>query len=264
MSTSTVVSSFAGGSAVCAAAREVIAADTVEHAFGQCRNALACAAIAVARGEEIPAPQVREEPPAPQVNLTARWMQEHYTSVFAMLVEHLTLKMPRSRELAVVEDHVQTVLTRLVERDTLAPFLRDGKSVKPSVLRIWAYQSASTELRRWGADASTRMTRGAKTSREVKAGKEWRVPQSASPVREVAREREDTITTPDLHDPSEASPEDAVARRSRVDLVRRHLARIGQGHLVSAVEHVLNGGDVADLPLSTAAQLTTALRGLRA
>lgn len=255
MSTSTVVSSFAGGSAVCAAAREVIAADTVERAFGPCRNALACAAIAVARGED---------PTVSSVNLTARWMQENYTSVFPMLVSHLTMKMPRSRELAVVEDHVQTVLTRLVERDTLAPFLRDGKSVKPSVLRIWAYQSASTELRRWGADASTRMTRGAKTSREVKAGKSWRVPQTANPVREVVREREDTITTPDLHDPSEATPEDTVARKSRVDMVRRHLARIGQSHLVAAVEHVLNGGEVADLPLGTAAQLTTALRGLRA
>lgn len=281
------VSSFSGGSTVCAAAREVALEDAVVRSFAGCRTPLARAALAVARGD---APEdavveafdgcrsplaraalgvARDEQEAPckppaKVNLTAQWVRDNYTSIYPMLVSHLSMKMPRSRELAVVEDHVQTALARMVERDTLAPFLRDGKAVKPSVLRIWAYQSASTELRRWGADASTRMTRGAKTAREVQAGKAWRVVQSADTAREVVRDREDTLSTPDLHDPAAPSPEDALARKSRVDMVRRHLTRIGQPHLASAVEHVLNGGAVADLPGGIAAKLTAVLRDLRA
>lgn len=259
----TSVSSFCiGGSAVCVAAREVAVEDRVEQAFRGCRSPLALAALAVAaaRGETSSSVQ----PPERGINLTARWLEENYAKVYPALVSHLSSKMPLSRGLSVIEDHVQTVLVRFVEKDTLAPFLRDGKPVKLSVLRVWAYQSASTELRRWGVDASARTIRGAKTAREVLAGKSWRVVQSASPAREIVRDREDRGSSGDLHNPNEATPEDTVARKSRVDMVRRHLARIGQGHLVSAVEHVLNGGEVADLPLGTAAQLTTVLRGLRA
>ena len=281
------VSSFSGGSTVCAAAREVALEDAVVRSFAGCRTPLARAALAVARGD---APEdavveafdgcrsplaraalgvARDEQEAPckppaKVNLTAQWVRDNYTSIYPMLVSHLSMKMPRSRELAVVEDHVQTALARMVERDTLAPFLRDGKAVKPSVLRIWAYQSASTELRRWGADASTRVTRGAKTSREVKAGKAWRVVQSANTAREVIRDREDLTTAADLHDPNEASPEDNLAAKSRVDMVRRHLTLIGKPHLVSAVDHILNGGSLSDLDGGIAAQLTDALRTVRA
>jgi hypothetical protein len=288
MSTSAAVSPLsAGGSTVCAAAREVALEDAVERAFTGCRTPLALAALAVARGN-VPDDAVveafdgcrtplaraalgvaRDEQEAPckppaKVNLTAQWVRDNYTSVYPMLVSHLSMKMPRSRELAVVEDHVQAALARMVERDTFAPFLRDGKAVKLSVLRIWAYQSASTELRRWGADASTRVTRGAKTSREVKAGKAWRVVQSANTAREVIRDREDPTTTADLHDPNEASPEDTLARKSRVDVVRRHLARIGKPHLVPAVDHLLDGGSLSDLDGGIAAQLTAALRTVRA
>jgi hypothetical protein len=282
MSLYTTVSPFAvGGSAVIVAAREVEVADRAVRAFGGCRSPLALAALAVARGDfaegtvaqkpgacRTTLAVVRGEEPLPRtetkVSLTARWVRDNYAKVYPALVAHLASKMPLSRELSVVEDHVQTVLARFVERDTLAPFLRDGKEVKLSVLRVWAYQSASTELRRWGVDASTRMTRGAKTAREVQAGKAWRVVQSADTAREVVRDREDTLSTPDLHDPAAPSPEDALARKSRVDMVRRHLTRIGQPHLASAVEHVLNGGAVADLPGGIAAKLTAVLRDLRA
>lgn len=250
------LSAFAGGSKVCAAAREVLATDEVLRAFRGCRSELALAALAVARDEP--------DPPV-EVNLTARWVEENYSRIYPMLVDHLTGKMPLSRDLSVIEDHVQTVLTRLVERDTLAPFLRDKKTVKLSVLRIWAYQSASTELRRWGVDASLRASRGAKTAREIQAGKAWRVVQSASPFREVVQEiSQGTETVEEQYNPSAESPEDAVSRKSRVELVRDHLVRTGQGHLVCAVDHVLGGGSVSDLPGGVAEQLTAVLRGIQA
>lgn len=265
MSTHPVVSPFAvGGSAVIAAAREVEVEDRVERAFRGCNSPLALAALAVARGEQpAPAPTapVRTES---KVNLTARWMRDNYSRVFPALVAHLASKMPMSRELSVIEDHVQTVLTRFVERDTLAPFVREGKEIKLSVLRVWAYQSASTELRRWGVDASARTTRGAKTAREVQAGGAWKVVQSATPAREIVRDREDAASASDFHDPSEASPEDEVSRKSRVAMVRRHLTRIGKPHLIAAVDHILNGGSLSDLQSGTADQLTSVLHGLRA
>lgn len=248
-------SAFFGGSSVCAAAREVLATDDVLRDLSGCRSELARAATAVARGDT-------ESP-----SLTAQWMRDNYARIYPMLVQHLTNKMPRSRDLSVIEDHVQTALARMIERDTLAPFLRDGKSVKPSVLRVWAYQSASTELRRWGVDASLRKTRGAKTAREVKAGDSWKVVQSPTTYREVLpderRRSMGDYLPEEQYNTAEDSPEDAVSRRSQVDLVRRHLTRIGKAHLVSAVDHLLNGGDLSELQGGTAKQLSDVLRELR-
>lgn len=259
MSTPTVsVSLFVfGGSAVCVAAREVALEDRVVRDFGACLNPLAFAARELLRGEVIePVIEVK-------VNYTSLWMRDNYTRVYSTLVGHLSSKMPTSRSIGVIEDHVQTVLTRFVERDTLAPFLREGREVKMSVLRVWAYQSASTEIRRLGVDASTRTTRGAKTAREVLAGNSWRVVQSAAPAREIVRDREDAGSHNDLHDPGEVSPEDALDRKSRVDMIRRHLSLLGKTHLITAVDHLLEGGSLLDLQSGTADQLTNILKGLR-
>lgn len=283
MSVSTAVSTFAvGGSSVICAAREVALGESVERAFQGCRSLLAVSALAVAREDSAEdraakhfngchsslavaalavAHGEEEASPPAAMNLTGRWLEENYARVFPALVEHLTAKMPVSHGFSVIEDHVQTVLMRFVERDTLAPFLREGKTVKLSVLGVWAYQSASTELRRWGTDASLRVTRGAKTAREVQAGKSWRVVQSAETFNEVSPQPDDTNARPEYNNPAQPSPEDTVARQSRVDYVRQHLARIGKGHLVPAVDHVLSGGS---LPPKTAKQLNAALRGIRA
>jgi hypothetical protein len=236
-----------GGSAVCAAYREAVAKDEL---------------LAFAKGSTPLAVAVREAlapAPKPEPNLTARWLAAN-PGVYQTLVHHIGMKMPLSRKLDVVEDHVQTFLARIVERDTLAPFLRGGKSVQMSVLRIWAYQSASTDFRRWGVDASLRTTRGAKTSREVQKGKAFRPVVSPTAARTIPQEG----TDPDYHDPNEASPEDALARKSRVDVVRRHLARLGKSDLVAAVDHLLDGGSLSDLDGGIAAQLTAALRTVRA
>jgi hypothetical protein len=261
---------FSGGSPVSVAVREVLAEDDCTRVFAGATSPVARAVHEVLNP---PSEAVRDG------NLTARWLREQGGQVRESLVSYLTNKMPRSRDLDVVEDHVQTFLTRMVERDVLAPFLRDGKSVKVSALRIWAYQSATTEIRRWGVDASTRVTRGAKTSREVKAGRAWRVVQATVPAREVIRESEETLpynkrsrgtsckdkgVSPDLHDPNDVSPEETADRKSRVDLVRRHLARLGKSDLVAAVDHLLDGGSLSDLPGGVAVQLTAVLRDLRA
>jgi len=243
-----MMNKLAGGSAALAAARAVVAGDEAVVSFAGSETPLAVA--------------VREAVNEADVNHTARWLERN-GKVFQILVAHLSTKMARSRDLNVIEDHVQTFLARLIEKDTLAPFLKGGKPVQMSVLRVWAYQSASTELRRWATDGALRATRGLKTAREVQRGKAFRPVVHPAAVREVPREGMD----PDYHDPAEASPDDALDRKSRVDMVRRHLARIGQPHMVPVIDGLLAGESLDTLCAAhgvTAKQITAVLRGLRA
>lgn len=247
---------LSGGSAVCRALRAVVAEDEALSLFGDSETPLAVAVKAAIHEDSVPAPR-----PAP--NATATWLAAN-PGVYQTLVKHLSAKMVKSRTLDVVEDHVQTFLTRLVEKDTLAPFLKGGKPVQMSVLRIWAYQSASTDFRRWGTDASLRTTRGAKTSREVQQGKAFRPVVSATAAREVVREG---YAEPDLHDPTEASPEETLDRKSRVEQVRRHFTRIGQPNMVPVIDGLLAGESLPDLCAAhgvSADQIRIAIRGLRA
>jgi hypothetical protein len=197
-------------------------------------------------------------------SITARWISQNGSALRSSLITHLASKLSVSNSIGAVEDHVHTFMTRMVEKDLLAPIIGRGTRPSFSVLRVWAYQSACTEMRRWGVDASTRTLRGAKTAREMEKGDKWRVVQHHSAAKEALSDLSENDRSYDLYDPAAPSPEDNVARKTRVDMVRRHLARIGQPHLVDAMNHVLNGGAVADLPSGIAAQLTTVLRDFRA
>lgn len=215
---------------------------------------------------------VSETPAAPcaskELNVTAQWLAQNARTVYSTLIGHLSSKMQRSNELSVVEDHVQEFLARLVHDDRLAPLLTTGETPKLAVLRVWAYQSACTELRRWGVDASLRATRNAKTSREVQKGKDFQPVQSGTAACEVTTVSDDgTESTQDLCDPMAPSPEDVSARRSRVDHVRATLVRKGHGHLVPVVDGLLEGMTLTELQTAygvSGDQITTVLRGLRA
>lgn len=168
-------------------------------------------------------------------SLTSQWLERHGKATRAMLIEHLSHKLPTSRRVRVIEDHVQTFLCRLVEKDTLGPYLAAGKNIQPSVLRIWAYQSACTEMRGWGVDASLRKSRGAKTNRDrlADAGKLPQVViQSHESVMECRRyEVENGEVVTDLHDPYARSVEDdmisAETMENALALVRRKISGAG-------------------------------------
>lgn len=164
---------------------------------------------------------------APKGNLTSQWLAKNGASIRSMLVEHLSHKLPTSRRIAVIEDHVHEFLKRLIEKDTLASYLAVGKPPQPSVLRIWVYQSACTEMRGWGVDASLRKSRGAKTNRDrlADAGKMPQVVvQSSEAIVERRYEVENGEFVTDLHDPNAASVEDTMARGDLSNLVREMLA----------------------------------------
>ena len=202
------------------------------------------------------------------MNATAQWLAQNAKEVYKTLVGHLNSKMQRSGELKVVDDHVQEFLARLIDDDRLAPLLTTGETPKLAVLRVWAYQSACTELRRWGVDAALRATRNAKTSREVQKGKDFQPVQSAHAASEIITASDDgSESTHDLCDPTAFTPEDVSARRSRVDHVRATLIRKGQAHLVPVVDGLLDGLTLQELQTAygvSGDQITSVIRGLRA
>lgn len=249
---------LSGGSVVLGCTRSVVAEDDALTLFAGSETPIAMAMRSAIYGTEVPTPL-----PLIRTNHTAQWLKGS-PEVYRVLVKHLSAKMQRSRDLGVVEDHVQTFLTRLIEKDTLAPFVLGGKTVRLSVLRVWAYQSASTELRRWGGDGSLRVSRGAKTAREVQAGGSWHPVQSASAAREVLWE---DGSAKDLYDPSAPTPEESASRNSRVDEVRRALVRMGQPHLVPVVDGLLEGRSLTEIQETygvTRDQITKVLQGIRA
>lgn len=198
--------------------------------------------------------QSKPEPKAKaKVNLTARWLTTHGREVRAMLVEHLTHKLQTSRRVGVVEDHVQTFLCRLVERDTLAPHLEAGKTPQASVLRIWAYQSACTEMRGWGVDASLRTSRGAKTNRDRQADA-GKLPVVAITSPETVIERryevENGEVVSDLYNPHTNSAEDELISAETLERARALVLRkiAGAGPRYAALfDALVDGGKRSDL-----------------
>ena len=260
-----------GVSTLSAAIRAVLAEDAAK-AFPE--NRLRAAVRAVAEEDPATAANVLSvfdgaqlpdipEPTSPGTNATATWISANYREIHRSLTTYLTSKMPQSRKLSVIEDHISAFLSRLIERDTFAAVLAAEGTVKLSILRVWAYQNACTELRRWGSDASLRVTRGARTSREVKQGKEFRVVQSTETVREVVLDSDHS----DLHDPEAVSPEDVFNRKSRIEEVRRSLIRRGLPEMIPVVQGLIEGQTLPELHAAfgySPKQILSALKDCRA
>jgi len=186
--------------------------------------------------------------------LTGKWMEKYGAETRAMLVEHLSHKLPTSRRVKVVEDHVQTFLVRLVERDTLAPKILEAKGsrgnpINPSVLRVWCFQSACTEMRGWGVDASLRKSLGAKTNRDRMAD-QGKLPtvvvQSTEAVIERRYEVENGEVVSDIHNPNEVSIERSMISSETCARIRSLVQRkVGSSDpsLVGLVSLLMESGD---------------------
>jgi hypothetical protein len=202
-------------------------------------------------------------------NLTSDWLSTHGPRVRSMLVSYLEGKLTTSRRLDVVEDHVQTFLCRLVERDTLRPYLMEGKEPSPSVLRIWVYQSAATEMRGWGVDASLRAARGAKTNRDrlVDAGKKPEAPViHVETIREVVSVSDSGDVSSDYYDPKSSSPEESMADRQLIEVYRRRISEKLSARYAAVFDSLLEGAkrrDVAEEHGLTAGQVTAMIARIR-
>lgn len=187
------------------------------------------------------------------VNITTQWLDANGVEVTQMLIKHLSIKLKTSRKIHLIEDHVQVFLIRIMERDTLAPYIKSGKNPTFNVLKIWAYQSACTEMRGWGVDADLRTSRGAKTNRDqlVERGKLPAVViHTGDSVVERRYEIENGEYVGDLYNPHarnvEAELISAETLRASRALIRRKLARTNP-HCETLFNAMLEGEKQVDI-----------------
>ena len=193
------------------------------------------------------------------MNHTARWLRDN-GSVRASLVDHLRHRMIRSEQIGVTEDHVHQFLIKLIEDDRLASYLSAGRDVKVNALKVWAYQSACTELRGWGTDPSLRASRGTKTERERAAGATWRVRPCPNPASEaITGEGPNTNVVfqftleslrVDYFDPSAGTALDTLCQ-DPLDSQGAHIDRVlkatNHAPCIPVLIGVLQGDTIADL-----------------
>lgn len=156
-------------------------------------------------------------------NATAKWLTGNWGWLRPMLESHLETRLRTSRQIGAIEDHIQTFVERLVKNDTLAPHLATGAKVQASVLKVWAYQSACTEIRGWGTDASLRTTRGAITARE-RSGVRTTVLHDTPAVRVVTGAKGASVeedVNSDLYRPGEGGTDEALAYKQSLEACRK-------------------------------------------
>lgn len=192
------------------------------------------------------------------MNRTARWLCAN-PSVRSVLVKHLSHKLVPSDQMGLIEEHVQGFLVRLIEADRLASHMGEGREVNIKALQVWAYQSACTELRRWGADPSTRASRGAKTSREIQEGAAWKVRMAPCPATQTAHtepvntnvvfqfDREEPTPEVDYCDPNTPNTLDTLCRETQAGFIARVLETTEHSNCIPVLIGVLQGEDLMDL-----------------
>lgn len=163
-------------------------------------------------------------------NLTSKWVARNWSRVRPLLISYLESKPAMAARQTEVEDFVQSWVMRLVDRDHLAPYIACGKPIRDSVLKVWLYQKAVTNVRGMGVDANTRHTHRALTERERRAARrgEKIIEGCAAPMKQVfqSMDKGDVRRNPDsadLMDPGAMPLEDMVDRRHRLETIRRAL-----------------------------------------
>jgi len=96
-------------------------------------------------------------------NLTSYWIGRH-KALYDRSVLAVASKMTKSRQMGIVEDHVQEVMMKWIRRDTFRKrIVKKGKVPTPGECAAWAVNSAITEIRDAGQDAHCRGAWGALT-----------------------------------------------------------------------------------------------------
>jgi len=156
----------------------------------------------------------------PKRNYTAEWMKENWVSSLKELRDYLESKFPVSKSTKVIEDHLQHFALKMVEQDKLRGHLVLGKKIKMSVLRVWCFQTACTEIRGWGTDASLRESRGALTTRNRESLNkgDFHVQEFAERGKEVFQDMEHSDTNRDFWNPNGRNLEDDAAFNETMEL----------------------------------------------
>jgi DNA-directed RNA polymerase specialized sigma24 family protein len=102
-------------------------------------------------------------------NATAQFLAENWERYYDRMTLALRRKMPKSAELDKVDDHAMNWIEKIIQRDGLRKYIRDGRSIAPSQVSGWARKLACTQIRNEGRNPVCRVFHGALTPKEYKA-----------------------------------------------------------------------------------------------
>lgn len=100
-------------------------------------------------------------------NLSALWLQVHYTKLFERLTKHLKTKMPRSAEFNKIDGHIHGYLERVIRLDSFRPYLLQGRPLAYSTICGWCRRSSYSQIRDEATDVLCRHQYGSLTRAEV-------------------------------------------------------------------------------------------------
>jgi hypothetical protein len=100
-------------------------------------------------------------------NVTTRWIDKQGSGFLSYLVDKVGRKLPVSKTLGVVEDHVHNYLRKAIDRDAFNKPLSEGKLPWSKVVS-YTVRSAYTDIRGEGTDAHCRTLRGSLTEQNRK------------------------------------------------------------------------------------------------
>lgn len=109
--------------------------------------------------------------PAPDgVNLTSRWLKEHWEAVKPVMLRKIRSKCKTSHRAGQVEDHLQEFVRKVIHRDAFRSRIETGRPLPYSQVAVYATRSACNDIRDTGADPVCRELMGSRTEREVREG----------------------------------------------------------------------------------------------
>lgn len=117
------------------------------------------------------------EAKSPVNNVTAKWLDNRIRETGGMagsFINHLKaavgLKLPVSRIIGGIDDHIQSFFTKLISRDAFATRISEGHKVTDQQLAMFAVRSAYSDIRDSSTNPVCRELYGSRTDKERKDG----------------------------------------------------------------------------------------------
>jgi len=95
---------------------------------------------------------------------TVAYLNENWNAIRERFMRVAPRRLRRSKDMQLIEDHLQQFAMTLLRRDTIGKRAAKGKKL-PALGQVvaWGIHNSVTDIRTWGTDAVTRATRGALT-----------------------------------------------------------------------------------------------------
>lgn len=102
-------------------------------------------------------------------NVTSRWFAQEWVRFLPYARARLAKKLRKSAEFDMLDDHIMSYVTRAIERNYLSKYLEGKNTIPPSLVCVFIFHMASSDLRKNGRNPACRATHGALAPHEVKA-----------------------------------------------------------------------------------------------